>query len=86
MAQGPNPIEVYEQARAQLRPILAASSTQLGSSTPCTEWTVQSLINHAISVQQFAHDGWVRARRTHPSWETLTILCLPVERKRRSMR
>ena len=56
MAQGPNPIEVYEQARAQLRPILAASSAKLSSSTPCTEWNVQSLINHAISVQQFAQD------------------------------
>ena len=56
MAQGPNPIDVYEAARAQLRPILAAGSAQLGSSTPCTEWTVQSLINHAISVQQFAQD------------------------------
>ncbi len=56
MAQGPNPIEIYELARAQLRPILAASSAQPGSSTPCSEWTVQSLINHAISVQQFAQD------------------------------
>ena len=56
MVQGPNPIEIYGQARMQLRPILAASSAQPSSSTPCSEWTVQSLINHAISIQQFAQD------------------------------
>ena len=56
MAEGPNPIEVYQAAVAQLRPILTASSEKPGSSTPCSEWTVQSLANHAISVQQFAFD------------------------------
>ncbi|MDA1129775.1 MAG: TIGR03086 family metal-binding protein [Chloroflexi bacterium] len=56
MAQGPNPVDLYEAARAQLRPILAASSGKLRSSTPCTEWTVQSLINHAIATQRFTQD------------------------------
>ena len=55
MAQGPNPVELYEQAWAQLQPILAAGSGQFGSSTPCTEWNVQSLINHALAVQTFAN-------------------------------
>ena len=55
MAQGPNPIEIYEQAWAQLRPILAASSGKNSSSTPCTDWNVQSLINHALAVQNFAN-------------------------------
>lgn len=40
MAQGPNPIEIYEMARNQLRPILVASSAQPSASTPCTDWTV----------------------------------------------
>ena len=56
MAQGPNPIELYEAARAQLRSVMTASSGQLDSSTPCAEWTVQSVINHAIATQQFAYD------------------------------
>ena len=54
MASGPNPVEVYQAALAQLRPVLATGSQQPGSSTPCVEWTVQSLVNHAISVQNFA--------------------------------
>ncbi len=36
-----SPIEVYEGAVQQLLPTLAGvRSDQLGSSTPCTEWTV----------------------------------------------
>ena len=54
MASGPNPIEIYEAARAHLRPILTASSAQPNSSTPCAEWNVQSVVNHAIAVQNFA--------------------------------
>ncbi|MCH7737219.1 MAG: TIGR03086 family protein [Chloroflexi bacterium] len=61
MAQGPDPVEIYEQAWAQLRPILAASSGQHGSSTPCTEWNVQSLINHALAVQNFAYSTLSKA-------------------------
>ena len=55
MAQGPNPIELYEKAWAQLQPILAGSTGKNSSSTPCTEWNVQSLINHALAVQNFAN-------------------------------
>ena len=54
MAQGPNPIEIYEKAWAQLQPILAGSTGKNSSSTPCTDWNVQSLINHALAVQNFA--------------------------------
>jgi len=54
MAEGPNPIEVYQAALAQLRPILAKGSATPDSSTPCVEWNVQSLVNHAIAVQNFA--------------------------------
>ena len=61
MAQGPNPVEVYEQAWAQLQPILAASSGKTSSSTPCTEWNVQSLINHALAVQNFANSTLSKA-------------------------
>lgn len=53
--QGPNPIDIYELTRSKLRPILeAVNSGQFGSSTPCVEWTVQNLINHALGVQHFA--------------------------------
>jgi len=55
MASGPNPVEVYQAALAQLRPILATGSGTPDSSTPCSEWNVQSLVNHAISVQNFAY-------------------------------
>ena len=52
--QGPNPIEVYESVVKALTPIMAGvTSAQLSSSTPCAEWTVQSLINHAFAVQVF---------------------------------
>lgn len=52
--QGPNPIEVYESAVKALMPIMAGvTAAQFSSTTPCTEWTVQSLINHALAVQVF---------------------------------
>ena len=54
--QGPNPIEVYESAVKALSPIMAGvTAAQLSSNTPCTEWTVQSLINHSLAVQNFAN-------------------------------
>ncbi|HIM62694.1 MAG TPA: TIGR03086 family protein [Dehalococcoidia bacterium] len=31
------------------------TAAQLNSDTPCTEWSVQSLINHALAVQAFAN-------------------------------
>ena len=53
--QGPNPIEIYEQAVAQYRPILAAiKAEQHKSATPCTDWTVEALINHSLATQRFA--------------------------------
>ena len=52
--QGPNPIEVYESVVKALMPVMAGvTAAQLNSTTPCTEWTVQSLINHALAVQVF---------------------------------
>ena len=56
MAQGPNPIEAYESAVQVLAPLMAGvTAAQLNSGTPCTEWSVQSLINHALAVQAFAN-------------------------------
>ena len=56
MAQGPNPIEVYESAVQALAPIMAGvTAAQINSGTPCTEWSVQSLINHALAVQAMAN-------------------------------
>ena len=52
----PNPIEVYENAVKVLAPIMdGVTAAQLSSNTPCTEWSVQSLINHALAVQNFAN-------------------------------
>lgn len=54
--QGPNPIEVYERAVQALAPIMAGvTEAQLRSNTPCTKWTVQSLINHSLAVQNFGN-------------------------------
>ena len=56
MAQGPNPIELYEAAVQQMLPTMAAiKSDQMSSSTPCTEWNVQALINHNLKVAVFAN-------------------------------
>ncbi len=56
MAQGPNPIEVYQGAAQALIPTFGGvNAGQLASSTPCTEWTVQNLIKHNINVQTFLH-------------------------------
>ena len=56
MAQGPNPIEIYESAVQALTPIMSGvTAARLISSTPCTAWSVQSLINHALAVQSFAN-------------------------------
>lgn len=50
----PNPIELYEAAVKAMQPIVAAvRPNQLTSSTPCTEWNVQALINHNIKVAQW---------------------------------
>jgi uncharacterized protein (TIGR03086 family) len=56
MAQtSPNPIEVYEGASQMMLPIMAGvSDDQLASSTPCTQWTVQQLIQHNLKVSQWA--------------------------------
>ena len=52
--QGPNPIEAYEATVQLMQPIIAGvKADQLNTSTPCTEWTVQALINHNIKVSQF---------------------------------
>ena len=51
--QGPNPIEVYEGAVNYMRDIIAGvKSDQFNASTPCSEWTVQALINHNVKVSQ----------------------------------
>jgi uncharacterized protein (TIGR03086 family) len=52
----PNPIELYEGARDYMVPIIGGvQASQLTSSTPCTDWNVQQLINHNLLVAKFAH-------------------------------
>ena len=54
MAQGPNPVELYEASIQQMLPIIAGvKSDQLSSPTSCSEWDVQALINHNLRVQAF---------------------------------
>lgn len=54
MAQEPNPIEIYQgAAQAMIPTVGSVTAAQLGSSTPCTEWTVKNLINHNINTPNF---------------------------------
>ncbi|MFQ6029215.1 MAG: TIGR03086 family metal-binding protein [Dehalococcoidia bacterium] len=55
--QGPNPIELYEGAVQSFIPILSGiGPEQLGNATPCSEWSVQNVINHNLRVAQFSYD------------------------------
>ena len=55
--QGPNPIEAYQGAVQMIHNKMSAvTDAQHSSSTPCSDWDVQSLINHALAVQVFAND------------------------------
>jgi uncharacterized protein (TIGR03086 family) len=52
--QGPNPVEIYEATVQSMQSIISGvKADQLNSTTPCTEWNVQALINHNIKVSQF---------------------------------
>ena len=54
MAEGPNPVEAYESAVKAMMPIMAGvTAAQLNSDTACSDWSVQSVINHALAVQAF---------------------------------
>ena len=54
--QMPNPIELYEAAAEGFRQTLSGiSANQMNSPTPCSEWSVQALINHNINTAAFAH-------------------------------
>lgn len=57
-----NPIEIFEAAGQGLRQrISGIQPSQMSSSTPCTEWNVQELINHTII--------WNRVCRRSVPWE-----------------
>lgn len=62
-----NPIELYEAAVNYMRPIIAGVKPgQLSSPTPCTEWSVQALINHNIKVAQMYHSEFTRGGPVDP--------------------
>ena len=66
--QGPNPIEMYEAAIQQMLPTLAGvQAGQLNSSTPCSEWNVQGLLNHQLKVAQFCYDVVAQTGAADPS-------------------
>ena len=50
MAQGTDPIELYEAAVQGFRQTLSGvKPDQMQGSTPCTKWNVQNLIIHNIN-------------------------------------
>ena len=54
--QSPNPIEVYQGAVELILPAVAGiGENHFGLDTPCSEWTVQALINHNLAVQAMTH-------------------------------
>ena len=56
--QGSNPIESYEAAvKLMLTTLAGVKADQMSSSTPCSEWNVQSLINHNLRVAEFCNNG-----------------------------
>jgi uncharacterized protein (TIGR03086 family) len=56
MAQGNDPIEIYQSAAQGIVSIAGSvNAGQLGSNTPCSEWTVKNLLNHNINVQKWLH-------------------------------
>ena len=68
MAQGLNPIELYEGAIQQMLPILSGvKPEQLSASTPCSEWNVQGLINHNLKVAQFFYEVIAETGTADPS-------------------
>ena len=53
--QRPGPIELYEATAAQARRVVAGvRPEQLHNSTPCSEWDVESLMDHLTSGAGFA--------------------------------
>ena len=66
--QGPSPIELYEAAIQQMLPTLAGvKADQLSSSTPCSKWNVQALLNHQLLVAQFCYDVIAETGAADPS-------------------
>ena len=65
--QMPNPIELYETAAQGFRQTLSGvRADQMNSPTPCSEWNVQSLINHNIKVTWFAQGVLTGNVTVHP--------------------
>ena len=51
----PNPADLYEAAVKNTREIVAGvKESQLNDSTPCTEWNVQTLMNHLLDGTGYA--------------------------------
>ena len=54
--QMPNPIELYEAvSQGFAQAIRAVRADQMSNTTPCTEWNVQTLLNHNINVAGVFH-------------------------------
>ena len=54
--QMPNPIELYEAvSHGFAQAVRGVRDDQMSNATPCTEWTVQALLNHNINVAGTFH-------------------------------
>ena len=68
MAQQSDPIGMYEAATQGYRQRLSGvQSNQMSSPTPCTEWDVQSLINHGINTTGFAEGVYLGNVTVNPN-------------------
>ena len=54
----PNPVDLYQQAIARTKEVVAqVKQEQLDDTTPCAEWNVHALINHLIGGAELASAG-----------------------------
>ena len=54
----PNPVDLYQQAIARAKEVVAkVKQEQLDDTTPCAEWNVHALINHLIGGAELAAAG-----------------------------
>jgi uncharacterized protein (TIGR03086 family) len=67
--QPPNPVDLYRVATDRAMAVVdAVRRHQLGSPTPCTEWTVQQLIDHLVGGTEYllsAAEGREPLQPTH---------------------
>jgi uncharacterized protein (TIGR03086 family) len=70
-AEPPDPVALYRAATDRAITVVdAVQSGQLGSPTPCTEWTVQQLIDHLVGGTEYLLSAAERREPTQPTHAT----------------